>query len=305
MQEDFSSIQDNGSSGRVPLNGDRHRSSFDFESSSLNGDSLSSSTNRKEHRFCSLPFLISFISLSISIYLIFSRSVSPIPPTSISPSPSSSGLTARRIFGPRIPRHYFFTSGVGRSNVGIETGSFDDALFNASIADMNIMKYTSVLPHESSKILRSDASLHHGAVLECIMAQANGGLGDVLTAGILTKRIRRKSDGLEIGGYVVEYPSSDAGVPRTTGSGINVTETEALINLQGAMEQLLTRRFGANYGDAYELYDHWHYIESMRVTDSIFGSVIVALGFTDWIYPEDVTQRIDYRVKYGRFQHDL
>lgn len=117
MQEDFSSIQDNGSSGRVPLNGDRHRSSFDFESSSLNGDSLSSSTNRKEHRFCSLPFLISFISLSISIYLIFSRSVSPIPPTSISPSPSSSGLTARRIFGPRIPRHYFFTSGVGRSNV--------------------------------------------------------------------------------------------------------------------------------------------------------------------------------------------
>jgi pyruvoyl-dependent arginine decarboxylase (PvlArgDC) len=119
------------------------------------------------------------------------------------------------------------------------------------------MKYTlSVLPHESSKILRSDASLHHGAVLEGIMAQANGGLGDVLTAGILTKRIRRKSDGLEIGGYVVEYPSSDAGVPRTTGSGINVTETEALINLQDAMEQLLTRRVGANYGDTYELYDH-------------------------------------------------
>ena len=33
------------------------------------------------------------------------------------------------------------------------------------------MKYTSVLPAESRIIERSDASLHHGAVLECIMAQ--------------------------------------------------------------------------------------------------------------------------------------
>ena len=51
----------------------------------------------------------------------------------------------------------------------------------------------------------------------------------MLTAGILTVRIRRKSDGLEIGGYVVEYPSSDAGVPGVIGSGVNVTKEEVLI----------------------------------------------------------------------------
>ena len=66
----------------------------------------------------------------------------------------------------------------------------------------------------------------------------------MLTAGIMTVRIRRKSDGLEIGGYVVEYPSSDAGVPGVIGSGVNVTKEEALLNLQEAMEGLLVRRHG-------------------------------------------------------------
>ena len=69
--------------------------------------------------------------------------------------------------------------------------------------------------------------------------------------------------------------------------------------------QLLVRRHGEKYMDMYEVYDHWHYVESMLVTDSKFGSVIVALGFVDWIFPEGTDQRIDYRVKYGRFQSDL
>ena len=58
----------------------------------------------------------------------------------------SGGIKRTRIVGPRIPRRMFFTWGYGMSNVSVETGSFDSALWNASIADMNVMKYTSVLP---------------------------------------------------------------------------------------------------------------------------------------------------------------
>ena len=319
MDVSFTSL--NGTNPNPPDNEGavRHRSSFDFQAAP------SSSTSASSH--CTLSvvaLLISIISMSLSIVTIVHGAGSssppppPIPPHSFptTPSsfstPSSSSSTGnnppgqtRYIFGPRIPRHFFFTSGIGKSDVGIETGSFDDALFNASIADTNIMKYTSVLPRESSKIKRSEASLHHGAVLECIMAQANGNTGDVLTAGILTKRMKRKSDGLEIGGYVVEYPSSDDGVPGTIGSGVNVTAEDALKNLQEAMEQLLVRRHGSKYMDMYEVYDHWHHIESILVEESKFGSVIVALGFVDWIFPEGTDQRIDYRIKYGRFQNDL
>ena len=219
---------------------------------------------------------------------------------------SNNKVPTQRIFGPRVPRSFFFTTGSGLSNVGIETGSFDAALFNASIADMNVMKYTSVLPRESRKIERKNASLHHGAVLECIMAQSNGESYDLLTAGILTVRLRRRKDQLEIGGYVVEYPSSDAGVPGVIDSGINVTREDALNNLKEAMDGLLTRRYGTNYKEMYELYDDWNYVKSMRVgAEYKYGSVIVALGFTDWIYPENAENRVDYRVKYGRFVGDL
>jgi pyruvoyl-dependent arginine decarboxylase (PvlArgDC) len=318
MDVRFTSLNGDGDvgTGTAPVDEEhRHRSSFDF------GKKISSSnsTNGSLRSLCSLPVVAIIVSVVSIIFSVFSyihgagspasHSFSPpAPSSSFSSTPSSSGGSsgqARHVFGPRIPRHFFFTSGIGKSDVGVETGSFDDALFNASIADMNIMKYTSVLPRESSKIKRSEASLHHGAVLECIMAQADGNTNDVLTAGILTKRMRRKLDGLEIGGYVVEYPSSDAGVPGIIGSGVNVTSEDALANLEEAMEQLLVRRHGEKYMDMYEVYDHWHYVESMLVTDSKFGSVIVALGFVDWIFPEGTDQRIDYRVKYGRFQSDL
>lgn len=125
----------------------------------------------------------------------------------------SAGIKRTRIVGSRIPRRMFFTWGYGNSNVSVETGSFDAALFNATIADMNVMKYTSVLPVESRIVARSNVSLEHGAVLEAIMAQCDGKKYDSITAGIKWVRVRRLQDNAELGGYVVEYPSSDSGIP--------------------------------------------------------------------------------------------
>ena len=234
----------------------------------------------------------------------------------------SGGIKRTRIVGPRIPRRMFFTWGYGMSNVSVETGSFDSALWNASIADMNVMKYTSVLPVESTIIARSNVSLEHGAVLEAIMAQCDGKKYDTITAGIKWVRVRRLEDNVELGGYVVEYPSSDSGIPAgQVPSGINVTIEAATANLDDAMEGLLQRRHGSNWRDEYEIHDVNVTVKSVKVMDA-FGTIVVALGVADYILPvlEDDDGSVavdlldgsittdanmvpvtDYREKYGMF----
>lgn len=85
--------------------------------------------------------------------------------------------TAGKVFGNRIPKAYFVTSGQGDTDIGPgddpwETGSYDLALMEAEIANFNVLKYTSVLPPEAKEIPISEAkeSFHHGAVIETIMA---------------------------------------------------------------------------------------------------------------------------------------
>lgn len=197
--------------------------------------------------------------------------------------------------------------------MSIETGSYDAALFDAAIADMNVMKYTSVLPVNTKIVERKSVSLEHGAVLEAIMAQADGRKYDTITAGIMYVRVRRRSDGTELGGYVVEYPSSDAGEPGTPPSGINVTEDDAKNNLLAAMKGLLHRRYGHNWEDRFEIYNQSVAVHSIANITDDWASVIVALGVADYTVPvldendrdcvvvEDRIDSTDYRVKYGMF----
>lgn len=232
------------------------------------------------------------VTTAIIIYLLVDR--------------GSHSSTSYHVVGSRVPRNFFFIHGSGSSNVSIETGSFDAALFNATIADANIMKYTSVLPVQSKIVPREEVSLEHGAVLEAIMAQADGRMYDTITAGIRTCRVRRKSDNTELGGYVVEYPSSDAGVPGTPPSGINVTKEDAETNLHEAMSDLLARRYGPNYRDSYIIHDEMVEVYTETITNR-YGSIIVALGVADYTIPNAPTttltpdQPTDYREKYGMF----
>ena len=56
----------------------------------------------------------------------------------------------------------------------------------AGIQDLNIVKYTSVIPPESEPITLEEARpfLRHGAVQEAIMAKMDGVKGDRITAGV-------------------------------------------------------------------------------------------------------------------------
>ena len=225
----------------------------------------------------SAAFWIAALFLATNAHLAYWLSRAPPPPP---PAP----LPAVVVTGQRIPRTFFRTRGAGQSGVGIETGSFDAALYNASIADQNIDKYTSVLPAESVEMPRNATAHRHGAVLESIVAQCDGYAGESLTAGIATARLRRKLDGVAIGGFVVEYPSSAAGVPGTAREGVNVTRAQAEQNLADAKVGLFERRYGADWAASLEAYDQWSEVHQINVTEP-FGTVLVGIGFADYSWP--------------------
>ena len=78
-----------------------------------------------------------------------------------------------------MPIRGFVTQGVGATNQGypghpFETFSYDQALYDAGIADFNVIPYASVLPENLEVIsideARAGPSWVHRAVLEVIMA---------------------------------------------------------------------------------------------------------------------------------------
>ena len=88
------------------------------------------------------------------------------------------------IVGNRVPHTYFLTTGHGESDAGskhlpAETGSYDAALESAGIEDVNVVKYTSVMPTDAKEISKAKgiASIRWGEVMESIMAQSNGKKG--------------------------------------------------------------------------------------------------------------------------------
>ena len=117
-------------------------------------------------------------------------------------------------FGNRIPSEYFITSGFGESAAGskglpFETGSYDDALNDAGIQNVNVVKYTSVMPTNITNIGKETglANIKWGEVMECIMAQQNGTQGETITATVMTTSVFEPG-GKHLGGFACEYAGS-------------------------------------------------------------------------------------------------
>src|SRR3989338_5087022 len=110
------------------------------------------------------------------------------------------------IVGNRIPRSFFWTSGIGESDITIHAGSYHLALKEAGIERYNIMVYSSIMPGiaiESSK--PSKEEIVHGSVMETIMAVTSGTKGQRLTAGIIYGWLYNKQSGEKYGGLVSAY----------------------------------------------------------------------------------------------------
>jgi len=185
-------------------------------------------------------------------------------------------------FGPRIPTAYFATTGTGQSDQGIppdpyETFSYDLALLEAGIENFNVVYYTSVLPPESYEVPLDAVRphIHHGSVLETIMAKAGGVKGDTVCAGVGRVWAKDKS-GKAIGGFAAEYERVYAGetVNKAT------AEADAHKQLTASLNHELSIRGLVQDGEM-------RFDITSLVIERKYGMALSALGFVGFIYPEE------------------
>ena len=143
----------------------------------------------------------------------------------------------------------------------------DAARVDAGLAYVSLQPCVSVLP-AVAKETEIPAEMPHGAVLAGAVAEMTGKKGQVLTAGLIVARVRRRSRGEEIGGFVLSYKGS-------------ASKAEAAAQLERSAKAAFARRYPA---DKYELYETRPIVESF-VPQKTRGVVIVAVAFLDAVYP--------------------
>ena len=172
------------------------------------------------------------------------------------------------IVGNRIPRSFFWTSGIGESDITIHAGSYHLALKEAGIERHNIMVYSSIMPGiaiESTKPTKEETV--HGSVMETIMAVTSGTKGQRLTAGIIYGWLYNKQSGEKYGGLVAEYNG-------------NLTDEDARKSLKSSLDELYYNGFS----EEYEMRDIRLETRSF-VPNKKFGTAMVVIGFKGYLYP--------------------
>ncbi|MBN2350805.1 MAG: pyruvoyl-dependent arginine decarboxylase [Bacteroidales bacterium] len=170
------------------------------------------------------------------------------------------------VIGNRIPKDYFVTKGVGESDIAIHAGSYHLALKQANIEMANIMTYSSILPGIAQKISRPE-HIEHGAVMETIMAVANGKKGEEISAGIIYGWLYDRKTGKKFGGLVCEHNG-------------NFFEAELKNKLHASLNELYYNGFEEDY----KLEDIEILTESF-VAKKKYGTALVALCFTNYVIP--------------------
>ncbi len=193
-----------------------------------------------------------------------------------------------QVLGNRIPYEYFVTSGHSDTDIGPgddpwETGSYDLALMNASIENFNVLKYTSVLPPESKEIPLETARkyFHHGAVIETIMSDLNGVMGDTLCTGVGRIWVRNQ-EGELIGGLAAEY--------KKRYENQIVSEEKAKDNAENGLNSSLMGEVNRRYNASqYNFSKPAYAIDYLQVQKN-YGTSLVALCWVSYIFPESATQ---------------
>jgi arginine decarboxylase len=169
------------------------------------------------------------------------------------------------LIGSRIPYEYFVTGGIGESDISIHAGSFDQALKDAGIHNVNIITYSSIMPKKARRVEKRE--LKFGSVAETIIAIANGEKGQMVTAGLIIGWVYDDKDN-KIGGLVAEYHGNDE-------------EEKAKDILRKSLDEMFKSRFPLSY----KLKDVEIYTKSF-VPQKKYGTAIVAIVFVSYEYPE-------------------
>ena len=104
----------------------------------------------------------------------------------------------------KIPNEYFLTVGAGESNL---TTSFDAALVDAGIANVNIVIYSSMIPPKSKEVPRED--FNWGEVVDCIISRKEGTFKQKISVGIMIVDIINPQ-GIKLGGFAIKYTGKDS-----------------------------------------------------------------------------------------------
>lgn len=169
------------------------------------------------------------------------------------------------LVGNRIPKDFFVTRGIGESDLTVHAGSYHLALKDAGVEMCNIMTYSSILPGIAKQITRPN-KLVHGSVMESIFSVCNCEKGIRTTAGIIFGWLFDKSN-KKYGGLVCEIYGSDSAI-------------EIDRKLHDSIEELYFNGFS----DDFELRDRKVIISSF-IPKKKYGTALVALCFTNYIYP--------------------
>ena len=176
------------------------------------------------------------------------------------------GFQKNLIVGNRIPKDYFVTTGFGESDITVHAGSYHLALKSAGIEMANIMTYSSILPKIANEVPKP-RQITHGAVVESIMAVANGNKGELLNAGITYGWLYDRKTGDKFGGLVCEHNG-------------NYTDEEIRSLLGGSLKELYINGFE----EQFDLRDILMITQSCQPTKK-YGTALVALCFTNYVYP--------------------
>ncbi len=175
------------------------------------------------------------------------------------PSEEKKGL----IIGNRIPKDFFITKGTGESDIAIHAGSYHLALKEAGIDKANIISYSSILPPIATR-KEMPKEIYHGEVMETIMSVGNGHESERLSAGIIIGWLYEKDK--IYGGLVCEnygnYPLDE--LEWRLNASINEIHENGYQHLALKDIEIHTESF---------------------IPQKRFGSVIVALCFTNYYYP--------------------
>ncbi len=182
------------------------------------------------------------------------------------PQPEVNKLAKGLLIGNRIPRDYFITKGIGESDITIHAGSYHLALKQAGIESANIITYSSILPGIAQEIPQP-ARYEHGEVMESIMAVASGNRGERVSAGIIFGWMKNRLTGERYGGLVCEHNGT-----------YDLNELHRL--LYASLNELYYNGFDGDY----ELHDTQIISESF-VPEKQFGTALVAICFTNYLYP--------------------
>jgi arginine decarboxylase len=174
-------------------------------------------------------------------------------------------LSKNVLFGNRIPKDFFVTSGKGESDITVHAGSYHLALKSAGIEMANIMTYSSIMPGIAHEVKRP--KIEHGAVVESIMAVATSKKGKRATAGIIYSWLHDRKTGKRFGGLVCEHNGE-----------YTLAQIEKL--LRASLNELYTTGFKERYA----LRGTRMLTESF-VPKKRFGTALVAICFTSYEWP--------------------